>query len=73
MNEKETQFTNTSPLQLPEEENGKPVEVVVVKKIKVNYFHIQKTTTERYKKLIYSQWEIALNIVLWLRAKPRLT
>ncbi len=46
MNNQESQFTNTSPLRLPEEENGKPVEAVVAKKIKVAYCLYARKSSE---------------------------
>lgn len=46
MNNQGSQLTNTSPLRLPEEENGKPAEAVIAKKIKVTYCLYARKSSE---------------------------
>lgn len=46
MNEQEKQYTNTSALELPQEENGRPAEVIGAQKLKVNYCLYARKSSE---------------------------
>lgn len=46
MNNQGSQFTNTSPLELPQEENGRPVEAIVKKTIAANYCLYARKSSE---------------------------
>jgi len=46
MNQEKIQFTNTSPLKLPREENGQPVTVVDAKKIRIDYCLYARKSSE---------------------------